>query len=540
MRITRAALLVFIFVPSSCFALSAPFVGSPFAHMTPPFIDRVSLLPDSSSQTATAAAPAQPPGVNDICYSVTIKEEQGKLVTNYSSIPDDNCEALRKKYPSNAAACQSQVFRSVVGDYRYEDLSGTWKVGKRCDHLNDSAPAGMSVVYSPINSGSIASIDRADPGQTGSAQMVDMYQNLGVPQAQAQQIVDSNPQQAYDFLNNVANGDGSSAQTQQLGQSLGINQDVLNSMGQIEPTAEAPGAPAPSTAASGAVTGVGQNDMVRNVANAISSNPQYNIQDPKQFADSMVALPYAECGPSGNCGTAQGSSQVVGNYQEIPSYYNQGIQTYVSGCDTSTDACQYAQAYCANVDGRMDPVCNTAAAAGHNVAIESAVQASNCGGVPCSPAQQAAIHQMYQIGPTQVGSVLVTGDPNAISTYQVSPTNMQNLCNNGACPQGSTGLDAINAMANVPNMQNGVNIATNGNPGTTIASASTVPPPTSISPGGGGPAGTTQTQIAADQSGPEFGPQPKGTTPSPTYAGQPTISAQQNNSFASMQNMQNM
>ena len=213
------------------------------------------------------------------------------------------------------------------------------------------------------------------------------------------------------------------------------------------------------TAPAAPIAQQGANDQIRTVAAGLCQS--YGIQNCDRFGNSMIATFYQECGGKANC-MGHGSSY-AGSFALSQSEYQNGIQNYLSNCDQSADACQAVTQNCSGgSDGRGNHICNSAAAIANHARIEGSIQSATD-----NPYQQAAIHMMYQLMPTQTVRALNSGDPSAIYSVQLNGDALRALCSNKIClAPGAVGADAINQItAKYGTLNRGVQVAMNGTAG---------------------------------------------------------------------------
>ncbi len=526
---TQPLLLGFFLVllmPAGVFALAVPFVGSPFAHMTIPFFEPASYS-SPSAQSAAASSVSSPPGKNDICYSVAIKEFNGNPIETYSQSPDDGCETLRKKYPSDKAACQSGGFRDVAGDYAYTDSLGKVYQGNRCDHLPGESSGGAPVAgLQGITPDMVSTI--GDPTSAeGQAKMVDMYKSICVdgtcvPQDAAQTIVQSDPQKAFDLLSAMSTDD--QTQAVQIAKDFNLDPNVVDSnMNQIEPTGDAPGNTTNENSSKAPFNQQSFNDQINSIT---ASDCDPAKIDCSKFQQSMRATFGAECGNVPNC-ARDSTRDVFGSFQQTTDNYNRGIQAYADSCDQSTEACQSVTATCTNgAADRMTHICSTAAAVGIHAPVEATIQSSTS-----DPSREAAAHMLYQIAPGQ----WMAGQVNDLS-YPLSDASRNALCNNKVClSPGATGNDAVDGLLTRPNMQQGIYMASNGGtPGYVIASSNTG----TMNSGGGAPTPLTPAVYTPNNGSPFV--QTGATTNTSTYSSGNASSPFGSNSMQQMMQMMMM
>ena len=385
---------------------------------------------------ATDALASEPPqqqtnvGTSDVCYDETVSIQNGAL----SEVPTKgaNFSACEKV----VGTCVDAQKKQLAGILTYADAQGSHRVSRCSPQAGRYTPANVNITPSAFKN-----LDPQSP--TGQAKMTSMYQDLGVPQEQAQSLVQNNSQQAYDLLNNIANGNTSAAQ--EIGQQLNLDSGVLENIGQVQPIDLS--AENPTAIGTQVLLAQSPSDQIRSVAASVCSSQ--NIQSCGQFQNNMVSTFNAECGGVPNC--ARAGSNVVGSFQQIPENYEQGLSAYLNACDPSTDSCQAVQSTCVNgAADRAVNLCSSAAAVGKNMSVERLIQSSYS-----DPQQQVAAHMLYQIAPGQFDA----GAVNNIQTYTLNSASVSALCN-GTMGQvclapGVTGGQAVSALGTLKNIQQG-------------------------------------------------------------------------------------
>lgn len=311
----------------------------------------------------------------------------------------------------------------------------------------------------------------------GNTQLSQALQNLGASKDEADAAVQQDSQKALELLQKSVAGDGETAQ--KIATDLNLNENLKDRVANLNPldfkdvlsgavsdtheqqldamsAPETGFQPPPTTEApsSAPLALQGANDQIRTVASSVCQ--QFSVQNCKGFGNNMIATFYQECGGKPNC-MGHGSSY-AGSFALSSEEYAKGIQAYVSTCDQSSDACQQVMQNCSG-DGRGNHMCNTAAAVANHAVIQAGIEAATS-----NPYQQAAIHMMYQLMPTQTVGALTSGDPSAIWNMQLSGDSLKALCSNKVClAGGATGADAMHGiLANYRTLAQGVSVATNG------------------------------------------------------------------------------
>ena len=436
-------------------------------------------------------------GSEDPCISGNSVMKNGKLVTTETQGENyDACEEKKCTKDTKAPACI--------------DLCGTLTIvnmaNKSCEPISKCSPedeiakkvsectTGVSPgdlsdhTLTSINGEAVKKIDTST--DAGRQQLADIFKgNDASPDTVASIKDDPNTaENAQKYLLCQINKDCEADDVKALADKLALNEDVKTNISQLKPSEFAaalddagaltpqqqatikeldareqttgfdpqqvstdpdtdpqmqPAVPLPQQSA---------NEQIRSTAQAVCQT--YGIQDCKQFENGMIATFYQECGGRANC-MGHGRSY-AGSFALSQDEYSKGIQAFAQNCDSSSSVCNYVQQSC-NGDGRGDHLCNTAAAVANHARVEPGIQAATN-----DPHQQAAMHMMYQLMPTQTVRALTSSDPSSIFGMQLNGPALSALCSNKVClNSGAVGADAVNGiLGRYGTLRQGVAVAT--------------------------------------------------------------------------------
>jgi len=450
-------------------------------------------------------------GKKDQCLTEKVSIEKGKLATenNGDSAAYKACVENNKKTGCTATPkTKAEAAKCTCGTVAYRAL-GDKVCGpiSKCDPEYDKKVKACSegamgraladAAIRDIASDAVKNIPRDAEGNltdAGREQLSKTLQNLGVDEARAKEIVNSekDSKSAYDMVQALAEGD--TAKAQELATTLELNDEVKTNFARLEAkdlpdvldgvmtkdqqdTArafaqstgfQAPADPDDVTAEPAALRQdpdqvaplpkQSANDQIRSTTRALC--PSFGIQDCKQFENNMIPVFYQECGGRANCQCSRTiePEKYCGSYQLSKVEYANGVQSYAANCESSADACVYVRQNCSTDSaGRFDHICNTAAAAANHARIERGVQAATS-----DPRQQAAMHMMYQLMPAQTTRALTSDNPSSIFNMQLNSGALSALCSNKVCfGNGATGGDAVNGIiSRYGTLRRGVEVAT--------------------------------------------------------------------------------
>ena len=456
---------------------------------------------DSTGMPDTTGAPPKASfvGSADICISSSLVMKNGKSVSS---------ETQGKNYD----ACQTQKCAANSKDPACDTLCGTITVvntaNKPCKPISkcqseekikaqvSECLKGVSQedlsdhTLTSISGEAVQNIDTTT--DAGRQQLADIFEGKGASPDTVAAIKDENDtsaaESAQKYLLCEINKDCDPNDVQALADKLALNDDVKTNISQLKPSELAAalddaGALSPEQQATikeldarAQTTGFNAerepvepetdpemqptvplpqqsaNEQIRSTAQSVCQS--YGIQDCKQFENSMIATFYQECGGRANC-MGHGRSY-AGSFALSQDEYWKGIQAFAQNCDSSSSVCNYVQQSCSG-DGRGDHLCNTAAAVANHARVEPGIQAATS-----DPRQQAAMHMMYQLMPTQTVRALTSGDPSSIFGMQLNGPALSALCSNKVClNSGAVGADAVNAiLGQYGTLRRGVAVAT--------------------------------------------------------------------------------
>src|SRR3989344_3340312 len=436
-------------------------------------------------------------GSEDPCISGNSVMKNGKLVTTETQGENyDACEEKKCTKDTKAPACI--------------DLCGTLTIvnmaNKSCEPISKCSPedeiakkvsectTGVSPgdlsdhTLTSINGKAVKKIDTST--DAGRQQLADIFKGNDASPGTVASIKDdpNTAENAQKYLLCQINKDCEADDVKALADKLALNEDVKTNISQLKPSEFAaalddagaltpqqqatikeldareqttgfdpqqvstdpdtdpqmqPAVPLPQQSA---------NEQIRSTAQAVCQT--YGIQDCKQFENGMIATFYQECGGRANC-MGHGRSY-AGSFALSQDEYSNGIQAFAQNCDSSSSVFNYVQQSC-NGDGRGDHLCNTAAAVANHARVEPGIQAATS-----DPRQQAAMHMMYQLMPTQTVRALTSGDPSSIFGMQLNGPALSALCSNKVClNSGAVWADAVNAiLGQYGTLRRGVAVAT--------------------------------------------------------------------------------
>ena len=466
---------------------------------------------DATAPAASAkdAKPAYQ-GKKDQCLTESISIEKGKLVVTNNSTSKAYQDCLLKNKATGCTAApktKAEAAKCTCGTTSYVML-GDKVCGpiSKCNLAYDAevkkcgeGAAGKALADAAIQdiaSDAVKNIPRDAGGNitdAGREQLSKALQSLGATEEEAQKAVQENPDKAHKLLEELSAGNKEEAQ--KIADELKLNPDVLSNIARLEAkdlpdvldgvmtkdqqdtarafaqstgfqatdNADENAVPEPAALSQGTeqavpLTRQSANDQIRSTAQTLCQS--YGIQDCKQFENSMIATFYQECGGRANCQCSRTiePEKYCGTFQLSKGEYANCVQTYAANCESSADACAYVRQNCSTDSaGRFDHICNTAAATANHARIERGVQAATS-----DPRQQAAMHMMYQLMPSQTARALTSSDPSSIFNMQLNGPALSALCSNKVCfDSGATGGDAINGIiSRYGTLRRGVEVAT--------------------------------------------------------------------------------
>lgn len=472
-------------------------------------------LPVYAADTPSPTAPAKDAkptyqGKKDPCLTEKVSIEKGKLATtnNYDTKAYKDCVEKNKSTGCTATPkTKAEAAKCTCGTVTYEALGGK-ACGpiSKCNLAYDKEVKSCSegamgkeladAAIQDIASDAVKNIPRDAEGNitdAGREQLSKALQTLGATEEEAQKAVQENPDKAHKLLEELSAGNKEEAK--KIADELKLNADVLSNIARLEAKdlpdvldgvmtkeqqdtarafAQSTGFQAPENADDNAVPEPAAlrqdpdktvplpkqsaNDQIRSTARTLCES--HGIQDCKQFENSMIATFYQECGGRANCQCSRTiePEKYCGTFQLSKSEYANGVQSYAANCAESSDACVYVRQNCSTDSaGRFDHICNTAAASANHARIERGVQAATS-----DPRQQAAMHMMYQLMPSQTARALTSDDPSSIFSMQLNSGALSALCSNKVCfGNGATGGDAINGiLSRYGTLRRGVEVAT--------------------------------------------------------------------------------